>query len=321
MRAKRLRHLAEFLAFKIIVCCVQALSPRMCVRLAEGLAAFIHFGLPRKWTRYGVASENIRAAFGDRLDEQAIERMVFRMWISLFRMVTEIILLPRKLRLDNVVNAVAFRNKPEVVRALCSGRPVIVLSGHFGNWEMAVSIFGLFGFRMGLVARELDNPYLNRWFLMFRKFTGHRPISKRGGGGEMTAMLERHGSVALLGDQDAGTSGLFVDFFGRPASTFKSIALLAMEYKALICVGYARRLENDLLPGGWPRFELGCEDVVDPLEYDSADALRQITQRYTAALERVVRRAPEQYFWVHRRWKSVPKSRSRREKFPHLKAG
>ena len=76
-----------------------------------------------------------------------------------------------------------------------------------------------------------------------------------------------------------------------------------MEYKALICVGYARRRENETLPGGWPRFELGCEDVVDPLEFHSADALREITQRYTAALERVVRRAPEQYFWVHRRWK------------------
>jgi KDO2-lipid IV(A) lauroyltransferase len=321
MRTKQLRHLAEYLAFKIVVCFVQALSPRMCVRLAELLATVIHYGLPRKWTRFDVACENIRAAFPGRFNDGQLDRLVYRMWVSLFRMVTEIILLPRKLRLDNVVAAVAFRNKADVVRALSSGRPVILLSGHFGNWEMAVSIFGLFGFRMGLVARELDNPYLNRWFLKFRKYTGHRPISKQGGGGEMTALLERRGSIALLGDQDAGASGLFVDFFGRPASTFKSIALLAMEYKALICVGYARRLEIETLPGGWPRFELGCEDVVDPLEFDSADTLRQISQRYTSALERVVRRAPEQYFWVHRRWKSVPRSRTRREKLPQRKAG
>src|SRR5579863_5137014 len=224
MLSKRLRHLAEYLAFKIVICLVQALSPRMCARLAEWLARFVHYGLPRKLTRYEVARDNIRSAFGGRYNDAQIERMVFHMWVSLFRMVTEIIQLPRKLRLDNVVAAVAFRNKSDVVRALCSGRPVIVLSGHFGNWEMAVSIFGLFGFRMGLVARELDNPWLNRWFLKFRKFTGHRPISKRGGGGEIVTVLERHGSVALLGDQDAGSSGVFVDFFGRPASTFKSIA-------------------------------------------------------------------------------------------------
>lgn len=313
MASTTLRHLAEYLAFKIIVCIVQALSPRMCARVAAGLARLVHYGLPRRWTRYAVARENIRSAFGERYSEAEIERLVYRMWVSLFRMVTEIILLPRKLRLDNVVEVVVFRNKPAVVRALCSGRPVILLSGHFGNWEMAVSIFGLFGFRMGMVARELDNPYLNRWFLRFRKFTGHRPISKRGGGGEMLDLLQRRGSIALLGDQDAGSSGVFVDYFGKPASTFKSIALLAMEYQALICVGYARRLESETTSSGWPRFELGCEDVIDARDYASADALREITQQYTSALERVVRRAPEQYFWVHRRWKSVPRTRTRRK--------
>jgi KDO2-lipid IV(A) lauroyltransferase len=321
MRSERLRRLAEYLLFRVVVCGVQALSPRMCARVSQALATFVHYYLPRKKTRYAVARDNIRMAFGDKYDDAQIDRIIYRMWVHLFRMVAEMILLPRKLRLDNVTAAVLFRNKPDVVRALCSNRPVILLSGHFGNWEMAISIFGLFGFKMGLVARELDNPYVNNWFRRFRKYTGHRSISKNGGGGAMVSLLERGGSLAMLGDQDAGSSGLFVDFFGRRASTFKSIALLAMEYKALICVGYARRLENETLPGGWPRFELGCEEVVDPLDYDSADALREITQGYTAALERVVRRAPEQYFWVHRRWKSVPKVRARLEKAAQRKAG
>jgi len=308
---KRLRHLAEHLAARVIICIVQALSPKMCARLAERLGSFMHFIVPRKWTRYAVARENIRLAYGPRYSDRQIDNMIYRMWVHLFRMLAEVIQMQRKLRLDNVVAAVAFRNKPDVVRALASGRPVIVLSGHFGNWEMAASIFGLFGFRMGVVGRDLDNPHLNSLILKFRKFTGHRPISKNGGGGEMVTLLERSGSLAMLGDQDAGPSGLFIDYFGRRASTFKSIALLAMQYNALICVGYARRLENETLPGGWPRFELGCEEVIDPLKCDTADAVRQITQMYTSALERVVRRAPEQYFWVHRRWKSAPKSRRR----------
>ena len=312
MNRERLRHLLEYLAFRSAVCFVEALSLRTCLRFADGLAMLLHRVLPRRWTRYDVARENIRAAFGARFDEAQIDQIILGMWRHLFRLVAEMILLPRKLRLDNVVAAVSFRNKPDVVRALCSGRPVIVLSGHFGNWEMAATIFGLFGFRMGIVGREMDNPYLNDWFLRFRKHTGHRPISRNGGGGQMVSLLERGGSLAMLGDQDAGSSGLFVDFFGRPASTFKSIALLALECRALICVGYARRLEGETLPGGWPRFELGCEEVIDVLEFDSAEAVREITQRYTSALERVIRRAPEQYFWVHRRWKSVPRARRRR---------
>lgn len=320
MLRKRTRQLAEYLAFRTLVCVVEAMSPRMCVRIAEMMAAFMFHVLPRKLTRYYVARDNLRASFGDKYDDRQIDRIIYGMWVHLFRLVSEIIHLPRKLRLDNCVDMIEFRNKPDVVRALCSGRPAMVLSGHVGNWEMAVAIFGLFAFRMGVVAREMDNPWLEGWFLRFRKHTGHRPIPKNGGGGLMTAVMEHGGSLGLLGDQDAGPTGVFVDFFGRPASTHKSIALLAMEYNALICVGYAQRL-NEPLPNGFPRFELGCETVVDPLDYTSADALREITQAYTSALERVICRAPEQYFWVHRRWKSVPKARIRRERPALKKAG
>lgn len=316
---QRIRHGAEYLVFRTLVCVIQSLSPRMCLRVSRLLGNFVHSVLPRRLTRYDVARENLKNAFGSRYSDRQIDEIILRMWIHLFRMIAEMVQLPRRLRLDNVTRQIVFRNKPDVVRALCSGRAVILLSGHFGNWEMAISIFGLFGFRMGLVARELDNPYLNRWFRRFRRYTGHRPIPKQGGGGSMVSLLEKGGSLAMLGDQDAGSSGMFVDFFGRSASTHKSIGLLALEYQALICVGYARRLENETLPNGWPCFELGCEEVVDAREFTGGDAVRQITQRYTAALERVVRRSPEQYFWVHRRWKSVPRSRA--ERIARRKAG
>jgi KDO2-lipid IV(A) lauroyltransferase len=175
-----------------------------------------------------------------------------------------------------------------------------------------MSTFGHFGFMSGVVARDLDNPYLDEWFRRFRRSTGHRLISKKGGGGDMVRILERRGHLGLLGDQDAGSTGLFVDFFGRPASTFKSIALLAIEFRAYICVGYARRLPDDFENNRWVTYELGTEEFIDPLEYDGPDAVRQITERYTKALERVVRLAPEQYFWVHRRWKSVPRQRGKK---------
>lgn len=301
---RRLRHLLEYVAFRILVCAIDALPARTCVRLAEGLAFFVHRLLPRKWTRYHVARENIRAAFGERLSERQIDEMIHRMWVHLFRMVAEIVHLPRKVRLYNCAEVIRFRNRDESVRALCCGRPVMVLSGHYGNWEMATATFGVFGFPMGVVARDLDNPYLHDWFSRWRQRTGHRLISKKGGGGEMLEFLERRGHLALLGDQDAGNRGVFVPFFGKEASTFKSIALLAIQYRAVIVVGYARRLADDFENNRWVQYELGCEEVIDPLEFDSVDAVREITERYTAALERAVRRSPEQYFWVHRRWKT-----------------
>jgi hypothetical protein len=153
------------------------------------------------------------------------------------------------------------------------------LSGHFGNWEVAISVFGLFGFPMGVVARDLENPLLDRWFRRFRQSTGHHLIGKKDFD-QMTGLLEHGACFALLGDQDAGKGGLFVDFFDKPASTPKTIALLALEYDALICVGYARRLNE---PAAWVRYELGCEDIIDPREIASDDPIREITQRYTNA--------------------------------------
>ena len=135
-------------------------------------------------------------------------------------------------------------------------------------------------------------------------------ISKRGASTELVACLESGRNVSLLADQDAGRRGQFVDFFGRPASTFKSIALLALQYDALIVVGGSWRLpparQNNT---HWVRFEMVTEDVIDSRDFETADAIPQLTQAFTSSLERLIRRAPQQYFWVHRRWKTPPRVR------------
>lgn len=322
MSFSRLRHLLEYTLFRVVVCILNALPPRASRSLAEAAAAVVHRLLPRKLSRYEVARQNIRTAFGDRYSDDEIDALIYRMWVHLFRMVGEIVQLPRKFRLYNCADVVSFRNRDQMVRTLCCGRPVMVLSGHFGNWEIATSTFGVFGFSAGVVARDLDNPYLHDWFRRFRQGTGHRLLSKKGAGADLVQFLERRGHVALLCDQDAGSRGLFVPFFGKNASTFKSIALLAAQYRAVICVGYARRLKDDFRRNRWVRYELGCETIIDPLAIDADDEIREITERYTQALERAIWRSPEQYFWVHRRWKSVPRRRAeKRDRPQRLKAG
>ncbi len=311
---ERCRHVAEYVAFRMVVCLVDMLPLRASVRLAEGLAFVVHRLLPRKLTRYDVARENIRTAMGARYSEAEIDGLIGRMWVHLFRMIAEIVQVRRKLRLENCADVVRFQGRDETVRLMCTGRPVMVVSGHFGNWEVAIGTFGMFGFPMGVVARDLDNPYLHRWFARFRQETGHRLISKKGGGSEMLRVLERCGHLALLGDQDAGSTGLFVDFFGRPASTFKSIALLALAYRAYLVVGYAIRLPDDFEANRWVRYKIGAADVIDADDFRGPDAVREITQRFTKALEGAIALAPEQYFWVHRRWKSVPRQRAKRKR-------
>jgi len=192
------------------------------------------------------------------------------------------------------------------VDRLLKGGPIIMLSGHFGNWEMAGYLFGVFGFPPHSVARALDNPYLDGFLRRFRERSGQRMIPKKGGYDQMLAVLRDGGVLSFLADQDAGERGMFVEFFGRPASTHKAIALLALEHRAPVVVGFARRV------GPGFRYEVGCEEVIDPEEWTgTADDARLLTQRYTQTLEAIIRRDPEQYLWLHRRWKHQPKPKKR----------
>lgn len=309
------RHWLEYLVFRALVCVIQMLSPARARDCAEGLAFVFHWVLPRKLTRYAVAQDGLRLALGPEVSEATVDDHIRRMWVHLFRVVIEVIQLPRKARDNTILDVVQYGpGRQAGWSAFNSGRPVMMVGGHFGNWEVANSVFGLYGVSMGVIARDLDNPHLHEWFKRFRELTGHRMFSKDGAAEQMLPLLARRGHVGLLCDQDAGPRGLFVDFFGKPASTFKSIALAALEYRALICVGGAIRMPDNFhddhtVGPAWSRFELICEDVIDPETIDSPDPVGEITRRYTAALERLIRRAPEQYFWVHRRWKSVPQQR------------
>ena len=109
--------------------------------------------------------------------------------------------------------------------------------------------------------------------------------------------------LGFIADQNAGEQGLFVPFFGRLASSYKSIGLLAMRHDVPIITGHARRLGPRL------EYELSCTDAIMPQDWaDQPDPLFYITARYNRAIEQMIRRAPEQYLWVHRRWKSRPRN-------------
>lgn len=313
MTLLKFRQRLEYIVFLTLLFVVKSLPVKATVTLASGLAWIMTCLLPKKLTRYQVAKENLKVAFGDSLTDREADRIIHGMWKHLFRMVCEMVQLPRRFRLANCAEILDFQRREECVRALCSGRPVLFLGGHFGNWEISVNTFGHFGFPMGVVARHLDNPWLHKWFKDYRESTGNSLILKAGAGAELSRIMENGGMASLLCDQDAGRTGAFVDFFGRPASTFKSIALLALQYNALVVVGGAFRLpEAEQTGSRWVRFNLATQDIIDPADFQGANGINELTQRFTSSLEALIRKAPEQYFWVHRRWKTSPDARRKR---------
>ena len=296
---------ALYLAVRLAVCILQALPWSWLLGLAEALA-WLAYAVDRRHRE--VARENLRLAFPEK-DEAEIHRLVYETYRHLLLLLVEMVRLPRELHTHNAMTRVCFADQSILQKAerwLTTGRPLIVVTGHLGNWEALSYALGLMGYRGQVIARRLDNPFVDRYLQQFRIRTGQVILDKNSDFDRIIETLETGGYLAALADQDAGVRGEFVQFFGRPASTFKSLALLSLRYEAPILVMGAVRIASGL----W--FRAYLEDEIDPRDYaDRPDALHAITQRYTAALEAMARRHPEQYFWLHRRWKHQPKQRTR----------
>lgn len=318
-RRRRRRRWSDYLVFltlRLVVAVAQALS----IEQAYGLARFfawLAYKVDRRHRAVGL--ENLATAFGDRYSPAQRDQIVRGVYRHFCMMLMEIMHTPRSLHLTNWRNHVELvGHGPIMDQLLTADRPLIFLTGHYGNWELAGYVFGLFGFPTMSVARPLDNPYLERYLRQFRERTGQTMVAKSGGYDQMVSVLEKRGALSFLADQDAGERGVYVDFFGRPASTHKAIALLAIEHHARVVVGVARRI------GPGFRYEIRCEDIIDPLELaGEPDIVHALTQRHTSALERLITQDPTQYLWLHRRWKHQPRARTRRPKpeFAAIAAG
>lgn len=290
-----------YLLIRFTVCILQALTPAAGRSLA-GFLAWLAYTVDRRHRE--VALDNLRQAFPGQMSEPQIQRMVRDVYRHFCGIVIEMVHLPRKLHPCNWRRYISLPHGRAVVETLLSDRPVLVVTGHYGNWEMAGYALALFGFKSYAIARPLDNPWLDRFIRKFREKTGQQLLAKKGDFERIDGVLRNGGILCTLGDQDAGQRGLYVDFFGRPASTHKAIALLAMEHRANVLVATARKVAEPM------RYAIEVGDAITPDEADQL-SVRSLTQRLTTALERLVRLDPRQYFWLHRRWKHQPQKRRR----------
>jgi KDO2-lipid IV(A) lauroyltransferase len=290
---------ATYLAARLGTMFVHMAGPGHTYRAARGLG-WLAWKLSARHRHR--ATEHVRRSFPDWPPER-VESVARESMVSLVKMGAELLLSPRLITPTRWRRHIRLADMQQCLRMLVERRRgVIFVTGHFGNWEVVGYTMATLGFAGYAVARPLDNPYLNRYVLGVRQRNGLTILDKAGASAQMDDILARGDYVSFIADQDAGRRGLFVDFFGRQASTFKSIALMAMSHEVPVVVGFGRRIGEDFT------FEIGIERVIEPEEWAHRDdAMQWITQQYTSALERIVRRSPEQYLWAHRRWKHRPK--------------
>lgn len=273
------------------------------------IIARIWFNFPRRFPILGRAlakhraraEEHIRYAMPE-LPPAEVTRIAAQSMQSLVMLAIEVLFTPRlitKWTWKRYVNPV---NMPPALRPLLDKRGCIMLTAHYGNWELLGYVLAVWGFDIVAVMRPFDNEYLNEYLMSQREPSGLSLLYKKGASSSMSDVLDDGKALCFIADQNAGSKGLFVDFFGRKASTYKSIGLLAIQHNVPIIVGCARRRGDGF------QYDACVTRVIQPEEWHGQpDELRWITQEFTTAIEQFVREAPEQYLWLHRRWKSRPK--------------
>lgn len=299
-----------------------------CVTVARAAArAFAGAKMNRK--RLGRAIDNLAVAFPEWNDERRREYAI-RSYEHLFTLGVESAVMPRLLNEDGWSSHVALGEMSSSVRELL-GRgfpstgprtPCALITGHTGNWELLGYTMALLGFPMHALFRPLDMKPVDQWMRRTRESRGLVLVDKFGATESLPMLMSRGYPIGFVADQNGGDRGLFVPFFDRLASAYKSIGLLALKYEAPIVCGQARRLiESDTtdeaeagrvgfsdFQGEPMKYRIDVVDVINPSDWaDQPDPVFYITARYRRAIETMVRRAPEQYLWMHRYWKSRPR--------------
>ncbi len=247
------------------------------------------------------AEASIAACFPE-WSAQQVARVAREGHEHLVRLAFEVIQTPRIISPHRWADRVTITDMAPAIEILGSQRPAILVTGHLGNWEMLGFYLAVMGFDVDAIARPLDHKLINDWLLGIREARGMRIITKWDATERMLDVLGRGGALGFIADQNAGEKGLFVPFFGRLASSYKSIGLLALNHDAPIICGYAHRI------GPGFRYEIGTADIIYPEDWaDQRDPLYYVTARYNRAMETMIRMRPEQYLWTHRRWKSRPR--------------
>jgi Kdo2-lipid IVA lauroyltransferase/acyltransferase len=270
--------------------------------LARGLAAAVASALYAMLPKLRRTAEfNLRLAFPEWDD--ARRNVVIRGMVrNLGWMAAEFARFPRYTR-ENIEEALILDGHENFLNGQRRGKGVLYLTGHIGAWELSSFAHAVYGFPLHYMARPLDNARVDALVNRYRSFSGNEPIFKNESARALLKILKEAGTVGILADQNTmPQEGVFVDFFGKSACTTTGIARVALHTDAAVVPGYA------YWDSGIGKYRLRFEPAVELIR--TGDTERDVfvnTQKFTKVIEGIIRKHPEQWVWVHARWKTRPK--------------
>lgn len=291
----------EWLQYAVVWTFVKTLGalPRPVARwLAVGGTRLVLWTMPKMRK---TAELNLRLAFPEWTEEQHHD-VLKKMTRNLGCMAVEFARFPKYTR-ENIEKVIVLDGHENFLEARGRGRGVVYLTGHIGAWELSSYAHALYGYPLHYMARPLDNKPLDAMVNRYRGASGNKPIYKNEAARLMLRVLKDAGTVGILADQNTmPDEGVFVDFFGTPACTTTGIARVALHTDAVVVPGYA--FWDDNLGKYRLRFEPSVELVRTG---DTERDVKENTQRFAKVIEGIIRKYPDQWVWVHARWKNRPK--------------
>ncbi len=290
----------ERLEFAIVWMFVKTvgLLPRPAARAVGIVIGHAAYTLHAKLRRVGL--RNLRLAFPE-MSEPERRRILRGEFTSLGRQLGELCLFPRYTR-QNVSDVVVYDGFENFEQARNRGKGVLFLTAHLGGWELSAFAHSLYGYPLSIVMRPLDNPFVDRLTRDYRTMHGNRTMDKANFARGIIAAMRAGETVGILMDTNmTPPQGVFVDFFGIPACTASGLARIALRTGAAVVPGFT------IWDAELRKYRLRFDPAVELVQSGDAeaDAIAN-TGRFTKVIEDYVRRYPEQWLWVHRRWKTRP---------------
>ncbi len=248
--------------------------------------------------RQEILKQNLKLAF-PAISETKLNKIIKGVYYNLACFIVELL---QSWRLNKEFYAQNFNvhNRDVFEKALNENKGLILLTGHLANFEWTGSYVGTEYPPVYAVMKRLHNPYINNLIVKTREKMGFKLLYTRDTYKKALEELKNNNIVAFIADQDARHKGVFVDFFGTPASTAKGAAILHLKTGAPIIVGINIRR-------GWGKFDLYCERVPTAKDLKlTEENIFAITEAHTKILEKWISKYPEQYLWTHKRWKTKP---------------
>jgi Kdo2-lipid IVA lauroyltransferase/acyltransferase len=290
---QRLQYAPAWIIIKLLGVLPRPLARAVGISFAQ-LIYLLHFKLRR------VGMRNLQLAFPEKNHSERA-RVLRGEFTSLGRQLAEVCQFP-KYTLENVNQVVVYDGFENYERAYARGKGVVFLTAHFGGWELSAFMHSMHGHWMHIVMRPMDNIYLDRMIRLYRTMHGNMVFAKDDFVRGLLAAMKKGETVGILMDTNmTPPQGIFVDFFGIPACTASGLARIALRTDAAVVPGFT------IWDPALRKYRLRFDPAVELTRTgdDEADITAN-TQKFTKIIEDYVRKYPDQWLWVHRRWKTRP---------------